>query len=234
MMKKAFDESLFVSESHVNGWPVIQYFLNQRQKTQSALAGHLQITPSAVTQIKHGQFLLNAGQLRKITDFLEMDPAGMSALYAQVFRGRLLAKNDRETHGIALQIRLSDTTSPDQAICQVKLLEDYEPAVESPGRFLARHGFPDTGQCHIRWQPHTAPAGWTGGGELFLRYNEYPRPGDIVLLKIRGVSCRITRFLHWQKTGGVFTDLAPGAVEKKIPFAGIAWLYPAEIPRVTP
>lgn len=226
VMKNNFSQPFSDVGYHVNGWPVIQYFLVRNHVTQSSLAAYLQISPSAVSQIKQGMFLLNAEQLRNIVCFLKMDEDGVAAFYAQVFRGRLLVGDDRAKKGFAISVSSPDAVQA--AVCQAAWLEAYEPVVESFGHYLTGLGIADAGALHIFWQAENAPGGVAGAGCVRLRYNDYPEPGDMVLLKCRGVPCRITRFLGWHRGGGVFSDLPDGAPEKRILFAGILWLHPAD------
>ena len=103
-MKKNDIKDLPETTNHVNGWPVIRQYLTSSRITQTALAAHLRITPSAITQIKQGLFLLNAAQLRKTADFLKMDEKGITAFYTQIFRGRLLAGNAPELQNFSLAV----------------------------------------------------------------------------------------------------------------------------------
>lgn len=213
-------------KNHVNGWPVIQRFLVQRHFTQSLLAEHLQISSSAVSQIKQGRFLLNAVQLRAVTDFLQMDDAGISEFYEQIFRGRLLEKEERTPEKIVLSMRRTAMEeSPDRAI---DFLEEYEPVRESLSGYLARRGIADAGVLILCWRAENAPAGVCGAGRLRLYSQAYPEPGDMVLLKCRGLPCRITRFNGWTSTGGLFADLAADSPEKCILFPGIMWVHPVD------
>ena len=106
-MKKT--PSASTADRHVNGWPVIRRYLTLRRRTQSALAAELGISPSAVTQFKQGAFLLNPEQLDRIATFLQMDPDGVTAFYAQVFRARLLTPDPRAAS--AMRLSLSITSS---------------------------------------------------------------------------------------------------------------------------
>jgi hypothetical protein len=228
-MKNHIEHYLSDFKDHINGWPVIQYFLQRNHVTQSALAAHLQISPSAVSQLKQGLFLLNAVQLRSIVRFLEMDEQGVAAFYSQVFRSRLLA----DDHQPDAQFHLSISSlpgKPEAAVCPLEYLENYEPVIAALGSYLAEYGAADTGSVLIHWPESRPPAGFSGAGSVQLRYQDYPLPGDVVLLKCRSLPCRITRFRAWTETGGLFADLPVSSPEKHILFAGIMWVHPVESP----
>ena len=226
-MKNHIEHYFSDFKDHINGWPVIQYFLQRNHVTQSALAAHLQISPSAVSQLKQGLFLLNAVQLRSIVQFLQMDEQGMAAFYMQVFRSRLLA----EDHRPEAQFHLSISSFPEKsetAACPLEWLENYEPVTAAFSSYLAGYGLADTGAVLVHWLDSRPPAGFIGAGSVLLRYHDYPRPGDVVLLKCRSLPCRITRFRAWTETGGIFADLPVCSPEKHILFAGIMWVHPVE------
>ncbi|MBO5690222.1 MAG: hypothetical protein J6S73_09845 [Lentisphaeria bacterium] len=234
-MKNNVSQHLPETENHVNGWPVIRHFLDLNRTTQSALAAHLRISPSAVSQIKQGLFLLNAEQLRATVRFLKMDQEGLTAFYTQVFRGRLLAEDDRGEADFSISISHGQICrAPEASLCMLEWLEMYEPVTEPLTSYLAKWGIGDMEPLYIQWSADRSPAGVSGGGNLRLRYKDSPVPGDIVLMKCRGLPCRITQFRSWSHTGGNFTDLIAGAPEKHILFAGITWLFPAADLRLIP
>lgn len=227
-MKNYVEYASSDNEDHINGWPVIQYFLNRNHLTQSAMAAHLQISPSAVSQIKQGLFLLNAVQLRSVVQFLKMDEPGEAAFYTQVFRSRLLAADDRQ-EGERFHLSITGLQNkPESAGCMLEWLENYEPVTASFCSYLAKYGIADTGTIQICWQENHPPAGFCGAGNVLLRYNDYPVPGEVVLLKCRSLPCRITRFRAWTESGGIFADLPDGSPEKQILYAGIMWVHPVE------
>ena len=227
-MKKHTEFSFFDGGDHMNGWPVIQYFLRRNRVTQCALAAHLQISPSAVSQLKQGLFLLNAVQLRSIVQFLQMDEQGMAAFYTQVFRSRLLTSDrlpEEEQFHLAIT---SSRCRPETSVCPLEWLENYEPVTASFGSYLAQFGISVVGPIQIYWPQERPPAGFCGAGSVLLRYHDYPHPGDVVLLKCRSLPCRITRFRAWTESGGIFTDLPGSSPEKHIIFAGIMWVHPVD------
>ena len=214
MKRPAFPSS--ADDRHVNGWPAIRRYLTLRHRTQSALASALGISPSAVTQIKQGAFLLNSEHLDRIADFLQMDREGVTAFYAQVFRARLLTPDPEAERGFVLHYAPAAAEPPE---CPVPWLEAYEPATESLTGYLARRGC--SGDRVRVLDPRA-------GVRAVLHLTEDPRPGDTVWLKVRGVPGRIVQLIAWTPAGGQFRD---GEEEFAFPFSRIAWLRPAEISR---
>ena len=218
-MKKNDTKNLQATIDHVNGWPVIRQYLARTRLTQTALAAHLRITPSAITQIKQGIFLFNAGQLRKTADFLKMDEKGITAFYTQIFRARLLSDDTPELQKFSLSVTAPAEKNALPGGVPAETLEAYEPLKESIAAFLARQGIADVAILRIRYEEKK---------ELLLRFQERPAPGETVLLKCRGKSCKLAIFRGWDGTGGIFSSLPPGTAEEHLPFAGIVWLYPTE------
>ena len=204
-------------DRHVNGWPAIRRYLTLRRRTQSALAAALDISPSAVTQVKQGAFLLNSAQLDRIADFLQMDPEGVTAFYAQIFRARLLTPDPLAERGFVLHYAPSADEPPE---CPAAWLEEYEPAAGSLSGFLARRGISAEDRVRVR-DPHS-------DREVTLKLAEDPHPGDPVWLKIRGMPGRVLQLLDWTSEGGRFRD---GGKEFSFSFSRIVWLRPAEISR---
>lgn len=76
-------------QNDVNGWPIISKWLGIREKRQADLARLLNISPSAISQLKHGDMLLNAGQMAAVIEFLEISEDDISLFYTEVFNARL-------------------------------------------------------------------------------------------------------------------------------------------------
>ncbi|MDD5597107.1 MAG: helix-turn-helix transcriptional regulator [Victivallaceae bacterium] len=142
-----------VANKDINGWSVISKWLNIKEKRQSDLAGLLNVTASAISQIKSGNILLNATQISLILDYLQIDSRDMCALYTLIFNARLnsrvcdardheqklvvnIADTDTET-GFSVSSEVKDPSSEyEGAFRRVPLMTfkqamNYEPALES-------------------------------------------------------------------------------------------------------
>jgi transcriptional regulator with XRE-family HTH domain len=86
---------------NVNGWIVIERMLQRRNKNQNSLARLLGISPAAITQIKRGDFQLNAVYLEKIMRYLGATDQEEEEIYTQIIQSRFL---DRLTHSIICKI----------------------------------------------------------------------------------------------------------------------------------
>ncbi len=78
---------------HVNGWPVIDQFLKKRNKKQQDLAKMLAISPSAVSQIKNGEYLLSPHQMQNLCNYLELDLNAADTFYTGIFNARIITKS---------------------------------------------------------------------------------------------------------------------------------------------
>lgn len=78
---------------HVNGWPVIDQFLKKRNKKQQDLAKMLAISPSAVSQIKNGDYLLSPHQMQNLCSYLELDLQATDTFYTGIFNARIITKS---------------------------------------------------------------------------------------------------------------------------------------------
>jgi SOS-response transcriptional repressor LexA len=76
-------------QNNVNGWPIISKWLGIREKKQADLARLLNISPSAISQLKKGDILLNAGQMTAVIEYLEISEEDISLFYTEVFNARL-------------------------------------------------------------------------------------------------------------------------------------------------
>ena len=76
-------------KNNPNGWPIISKWLGIREKRQVDLSRHLNITPSAISQIKNGDILLSAAQMASVLDYLDVSEEDISLFYTEVFNARI-------------------------------------------------------------------------------------------------------------------------------------------------
>ena len=76
-------------KNNPNGWPIISKWLGVREKRQVDLSRHLNITPSAISQIKNGDILLSAAQMASVLDYLDVSEEDISLFYTEVFNARI-------------------------------------------------------------------------------------------------------------------------------------------------
>ncbi len=76
-------------KNNPNGWPIISKWLGVREKRQVDLSRHLNITPSAISQIKNGDILLSAAQMASVLDYLDVSDEDISLFYTEVFNARI-------------------------------------------------------------------------------------------------------------------------------------------------
>lgn len=74
----------------INAWVVIERMMHRRNKSQNALARMLGVTPAAITQIKRGDFQLNAVYLKKIMRYLGATVEEEEEIYTQIIQSRFL------------------------------------------------------------------------------------------------------------------------------------------------
>jgi len=135
-----------VINKDINGWSVISKWLIIRKKRQSNLAALLNVTASAVSQIKSGNILLNAKQIGLILDYLKIDSQDMCTLYTLIFNARLNTKVDSDKNlKPKLIVNIADsnnendfftssnhhTSSRSVPLMTFKQAMNYEPALES-------------------------------------------------------------------------------------------------------
>ncbi len=197
---------------------VIRRYLREKNCTQTALAEYLGMTPSAVTQLKQGIFLLSPEQLHSVAKFLEMDPEAMTEFYAQVFSGRLLVPKEQTRPHFSLHWHPASGPGTD-TVCPLELLEQYEPLLEPLSGYLRNCGL-NPGRYQLVRSPD---------GKIWqLRCDAYPRPGEIILLKCRREPLRICRLICRGTERLRLTGLDAKAPEWGLPLERILWLRPAE------
>lgn len=78
----------------INGWDVSERMLHRRNKSQNALARKLGVTPAAITQIKRGDFQLNAVYLEKSLCYLGATVEEKEEICTQIIQSRFLGKQN--------------------------------------------------------------------------------------------------------------------------------------------
>ena len=199
----------------INGWSIISKWLSINTKRQSDLAVLLNITASAVSQIKSGNILLNAKQIHQILDYLKIDAHDMCVLYTLIFNARLnnvpgRGKNTnqklivnianlKDKNDFSVFSEVKDSSSDYQnSIRRVPLITfqqslNYEPALESIESF-ARYSsdqtvlFPASGKSGsfaFLVDEANATPEFTHSAVLLVAGDEYPAHGDMVVAKLR-------------------------------------------------
>ena len=74
---------------HINGWNTIEKLLLLKGKNQSWLARKLNLTPSAITQIKNGQFCISSQHINQICNLLDAKESDRMDLYTEIANARL-------------------------------------------------------------------------------------------------------------------------------------------------
>lgn len=197
----------------INGWSVISKWLSIKGKRQSDLAGLLNVTASAISQIKSGNILLNATQISLILDYLEINSRDMCALYTLIFNARLNSKVCSRESEQKLVVNIAEAgneadfsvssevkdSSPEYegALRRVPLMTfrqamNYEPALESIESF-ARYcsdktvTFPgaQTGSFALLVDQADSASEFEHSAVLLISGKEYPADGDMVVAKLR-------------------------------------------------
>ena len=95
MMKVLFRKKTKKEDDmNINGWVVIERMLHRRNKNQNSLARLLGVSPAAITQIKRGDFQLNAAYLEKIVRYLGASVEEEEEIYTQIIQSRFLDQLD--------------------------------------------------------------------------------------------------------------------------------------------
>ncbi len=95
-----------MTKHHINGWPEIAARLRERHCKQIDLARLLDITPSAISQIKGEEFQLNSRQIARICRFLQFDDKSMERFLNAVVNARLPGLR------LQVQVRRADSSPP--------------------------------------------------------------------------------------------------------------------------
>ncbi len=198
----------------INGWSIIAKWLSINTKRQSDLAALLNVTASAVSQIKSGHILLSAKQISLILEYLKIDSRDMCALYTLIFNARLNNRvngrqnmnqrlivnianlNDQTDFSVFSEVKDSSSDYQDSfrrvPLITFKQSMNYEPALESIESF-ARYCSDQTvlfsrtqvGSFALLVDKENATPEFTHSAVLLVAGNEYPATGDMVVAKLR-------------------------------------------------
>ena len=199
-----------IANKNVNGWTVISKWLAINKKRQSNLANLLNVTPSAISQIKTGNILLNAKQISLILDYLKIDSKDMCTLYTLIFNARLHNNIDRSQK---LIVNIADSKDKNKfsvssntessnfnhnnSFRRVPLMTfsqaaNYEPALESIESFANLCSdqtalFPDVqvGSFALLLDHNNDASEFAHSAILLVSGDEYPVHGDMVVAKLR-------------------------------------------------
>lgn len=194
----------------INGWSVISKWLDINKKRQSNLATLLNVTASAISQIKTGNILLNAKQISSILDYLQIDSKDMCKLYTLIFNARLHNNIDKSKK---LIVNIADsknknkftvssntktsTLTHQNSFRRVPLMTftqatNYEPALESIESFANLCSdqtvlFPNVqvGSFALLLDQENAVPEFAHSAILLVSGAEYPVHGDMVVAKLR-------------------------------------------------
>jgi len=238
----------------INGWPVIAKWMAVNKKRQIDLAALLNVTASAVSQIKSGNILLNAKQIGLILDYLKIDSNDMCALYTLIFNARLHNNIDSSKK---LIVNIADPNSKNgffvssssgscppadkESFRRVPLMTftqavSYEPALESIEAFANCCSdqtvlFPEVkaGSFALLIDRKNITPEFEHSSILLVSGDEYPVHGDMVVAKLRSGEV-ITKY-YLRKDDVVHfkshkTDVENLAWNYKEDPGYVQWMYP--------
>jgi len=203
-----------VVNKDINAWSIISKWLIINSKRQTDLAVLLNITASAVSQIKSGNILLNAKQISLILEYLKIDSRDMCTLYTLIFNARLnnkVASDKKLKHKLIVNIanlnnkkdfsvfsEVKDSSSDCQDSCRrvplmtFKQATNYEPVLESIESFARDCSdqtvlFSDAqaGNFALFVDKKSATPEFAHSAVLLVASKEYPTHGDMVVAKLR-------------------------------------------------
>ena len=206
---------------NINAWPIISKWLAIMEKRQTDLAGVLNISASAVSQIKSGSILLNAKQISLILEYLEINSRDMCALYTLIFNARLNNRvasdkklivniaNLNKEKDISVFSELSDFSSDCQDLFRkvplmtFKQAMNYEPALESIESFArdcseqtALFSNAQIGNLAFFVDEKNVTPEFAHSAVLLVSSKEYPVHGDMVVAKLRTGEFITKYYLH--------------------------------------
>ena len=203
-----------VINKDINAWSVISKHLIINGKRQTDLAVLLNITASAVSQIKSGNILLNAKQISLILEYLKIDSRDMCALYTLIFNARLNNKvandkhlkqklivnianvNNEKDFSVFSDVKDSSSDCQDSfrrvPLMTLEQAINYEPALESIDSFArdcsdqtVLFSDPQVGNLALFIDEKSATPEFAHSTVLLVAGKEYPSHGDMVVAKLR-------------------------------------------------
>jgi SOS-response transcriptional repressor LexA len=203
-----------VINKEVNGWPIIAKWLVINDKRQTDLASLLNVTASAISQIKSGTILLNAKQIRSILDYLNIDSHDMCAMFTLIFNARLnniVGSKHKQDEKLIVNIadlnkaldfsilsEVEDSSSEYKGcfrrvpLITVKQALNFQPALETIESF-ARCCSGETvvfsnvsqGSFALLVEHENCTPEFKHSAILLVAGDEYPADGDMVVAKLR-------------------------------------------------
>lgn len=169
-------------KKHINGWDLVENKIKQLNLTQTKLANALEISASAITQMKQEKILINPKHIEKIIKFLKFDKDTTEAFYLSLFNNRM--KNNRQKLKEGKKEHLSQINLP---IIDINQLLNYQSPFEHITTFVKKH-------CHFKMKipKNSGDFGIISNGTflndmffpqtLFLiAGKKYPKNGDFVI-----------------------------------------------------
>ena len=189
------------SHNKINGWSVISKWLIKGGKRQIDLARLLNVTPSAISQVKSGIIMLNATQISLILDYLQISQQDACRMYTLIFNARL-NKEDDNGYKRKLFINVTksnnkqkitiDSNSSNVPLITFKQAVSYEPALESIESFVDSCSdktalFPgaQVGNFALLVDQENVTLEFAPTTILLVAGDEYPTQGDMVIAKLR-------------------------------------------------
>lgn len=129
---------IFMTE-HVNGWDIIESWLKKTNKKQSDLANILQLSNSAITQIKKGVIWLSNSNLKKIIDALQLDEKSKNQLYQTIARSRLDCKTNALGIRSKAKISIDKPQNTNLPVINIQRLNNYDPAFCDIANYVKSH-----------------------------------------------------------------------------------------------
>jgi SOS-response transcriptional repressor LexA len=192
----------------VNAWSVVYKWLIINNKRQIDLANLLNVSASAISQIKSGNILLNANQIHLLLGYLKINHEDMCTLYTLIFNARLNSTESSgenmhqpklivNTAGSSSKKDVSVSPSHHDSLYNVPLISfeqamNYEPALESIEAFArdcsdqsVSFSNAQAGSFALLVDKENAIPEFAHSAILLVGGEDYPAYGDMVVAKLR-------------------------------------------------